>query len=97
MPSTPSSNGTAGNANKGSNATSAQPKSGEATSEPAPTTAEWKAFSDGLFTSMLDMPPIPVPEHLRTSAYARGGDQPVAELEAKFSTMQEKYVSEHQP
>ncbi|KAK5710111.1 hypothetical protein LTR17_019173 [Elasticomyces elasticus] len=94
MPSTPPSNGSTSNTNKGSNATRTQAISGVSAAKPGPTTAGWKAFSDGLFTSMLDMPAIPVPEHLRASAHARGGDQAVAELEAKFSTMQKKHKNE---
>ncbi|KAK5754067.1 hypothetical protein LTS12_015821 [Elasticomyces elasticus] len=90
MPSTSPRKGSAGNASKGSNAALTQPKPDETASKPAMTTAKWKAFSDQLFTSMLDMPPIPVPEHMRARAYARGGDQAVAEQAARFSAMQEK-------
>ncbi|KAK5736805.1 hypothetical protein LTR17_007130 [Elasticomyces elasticus] len=94
MTSTTLNKGLAGNASEGSNATLTQPKPDEAASKPALTTAEWKAFSDQLFTSMLDMPPIPVPEHMRARAYARGGDQAVAEQAAKFSAMQEKHKNQ---
>ncbi|KAK4889754.1 hypothetical protein LTR27_011466 [Elasticomyces elasticus] len=94
MTSTPPCDGPADKADKGSNSTLTQPTTGAAAAEPQATTAEWKAFSDQLFTGMLDMPPIPLPEHMRANAYARGGGQAVAEQEAEFSAIQEKHKNQ---